>query len=151
MLPTSWITEIFKRMGLHYGSRLDTMWAGQEPAELHAYWARELAGLQAAPEVIGHALDHLPDEKPPTLGEFKRLCAAAPRASAPRLEAPKANADFVAKVMAEMRAAAASQTDPKAWAHRLRLRETSAERLSTCQRTMWRAALGGHVAEEAAP
>ena len=149
MLPTSWVTEIFKRMGLHYGSRLDTMWAGQEPAELHAFWARELAGLQAAPEVIAHALDHLPAERPPSLGEFKALCAAAPRANQVRLPAPKANPDFVAKVMADMKAIAGKAPGPKAWAHALRIQEVGGLRLTPAQRTMWRAALAADLSTAA--
>ena len=143
MLPTSWVTEIFKRMGLHYGSRLDTMWAGQEPAELHEFWSRELTGLQAAPEVIAHALDHLPIDRPPTIGEFKALCAAAPRKNPLRLPPPEANPDFVAKVMAEMRAAARNNGDAKSWARRLRLEEMGGSRLTAAQRAMWRAALKG--------
>lgn len=143
MLPTSWITEIFKRMGLHYGSRLDTMWAGQEPSELHRFWASELAGLQASPEVIAHALDHLPEDRPPTLGEFKRLCANAPRKGLAALPPPKPNVEFVAKVMEDMRKAASEVTSPKAWAHRLRLEETTGGRLTPAQRAMWRAALVG--------
>jgi hypothetical protein len=141
MLPNTWVTEIFKRMGMHYGSRLDTMWAGQDPAELHRFWASELSGLETSPEIIAHALDHLPEDRPPSLGEFKRLCAGAPRAEQKRLPAPKANSEFVAKVMREMREAAKSAGGPKAWAHRLRLAETSGERLTSAQRSMWRAAL----------
>lgn len=150
MLPTSWVTEIFKRMGLHYGSRLDTMWAGQAPAELHRFWASELAGLEAAPEVIAHALDHLPDDRPPTLGEFKRLCQNAPRAEHKRLPPPKPNAEFVAKVMADMRAVAIKSPGPKAWAHALRIEETGGLRLSMAQKTMWRAALATDLSSEAA-
>lgn len=149
MLPNSWITEIFKRMGLHYGSRLDTMWAGQDPAELHRFWASELAGLETAPDVIAHALDHLPEERPPTLGEFKRLCATAPRPEQKRLPPPKANNEFVARVMADMRKAAATVTDQKSWAHRLRLAETSGERLTQAQRCMWRSALNPRQESEA--
>ena len=141
MLPTNWVTEIFKRMGLHYGSRLDTMWAGQDPAELHRFWATELAGLETAPEVIAHALDHLPEDRPPSLGEFKRLCAVAPRAAAKRLPPPKPNAEFVAKVMADMREARRSAPPAKAWAYELREAETRGERLSAGQRFMWRQAL----------
>lgn len=149
MLPTSWITEIFKRMGLHYGSRLDTMWAGQDPAELHRFWAQELAGLAAAPEVIAHALDNLPDERPPTLGEFRKLCISAPRMAQKQLPAPRPNGEFVAKVMAEMREAAGVDANPKAWAHRLRLREANGDKLTPAQRSMWRAAISG-VADEVA-
>lgn len=149
MLPTSWVTEIFKRMGLHYGSRLDTMWAGQDPAELHRFWGAELSGLETAPEVIAHALDNLPEDKPPTLGEFKRLCATAPRAQQKRLPPPKPNAEFVAKVMRDMRSAAAASGDPKAWARRLRLAETNGERLDAAQRVMWRSAIQPRQGAEA--
>jgi hypothetical protein len=141
MLPIAWVTEIFGRMAMHYGSRLDSMWAGQDAAALHRFWATELGGLETAPEVIAHALDNLPEDRPPTLGEFKRLCATAPRAQQKRLPPPKPNAEFVAKVMRDMRAAATANGDPKAWAHRLRLAETNGERLNAAQRVMWRSAI----------
>jgi len=141
MLPNSWIAEIFKRMGLHYGSRLDTMWAGQDPQELHAFWARELANLAAAPEVIAHALDHLPEDKPPTLGEFKRLCASAPRPPHKLIPPPTANPEFVAKVLADLKKFAAGGNSGREWAYRLQLREMNGEKLTKAQRDMWRAAI----------
>lgn len=94
-LPKEWIEKIFERMSLHYGSRFTSMWAGVDAEKLKAHWAHELAGLVNCPEVIGHALDHMPDERPPTLGEFRRLCHNAPRKPVPLLPAPKADPDRV--------------------------------------------------------
>lgn len=135
-------------MGLHYGSKLDSMWSGVKPEELRAHWANELAGFQDMPEAIGHALDNLPESFPPTLGEFKKLCLSVPRKVAFELPPPKANDSFVASIFQKVKDAP-KESDPKAWAYRLRARERACERLTAAQRTMWRAALNEDAGAQA--
>jgi len=88
-LPKEWIEKIFERMSLTYGSRFTSMWAAVDAEKLKAHWARELGGFAEVPEAIGHALDHMPDDRPPTLPEFRKLCCNAPRKLPPLLEGPK--------------------------------------------------------------
>ena len=88
-LPEVWIDKIFERMSLNCGSRFASMWSGVDPVKLKAHWAKELGCFADNPQAIGHALDHMPDDRPPTLGEFRKLCINAPRKLPPLLPAPK--------------------------------------------------------------
>lgn len=88
-LPPHWIEKIFECMSLTYGSRFASMWAAVDAEKLKAHWARELGGFLQAPEALRHALDHMPDDRPPTLPEFRKLCCNAPRKLPPLLEGPK--------------------------------------------------------------
>jgi hypothetical protein len=103
-LPEHWIEKIFERMSLTYGSRFTSMWAAVDADKLKAHWARELGGFADVPEVIGHALDHMPDDRPPTLPEFRKLCCNAPRKPLPLLPAPKADPERVSALVASLKA-----------------------------------------------
>jgi hypothetical protein len=57
--------------------------------EVKANWANELGRFKDRPEAIAYALENLPAEQPPTVLQFRALCAAAPVAyEAPALPAP---------------------------------------------------------------
>lgn len=75
MLPETWIERIFSEMSVLYGSKFADLWAGADPKEIRAGWAKRLAGFEDHPKAIRAALDSL-DERPfpPTLPEFIALC-----------------------------------------------------------------------------
>lgn len=61
----------------------------------------------------------------------------------PRPQPPLTHAEKLA-LLAKMRTLFTGPTpEPKAWAYALRARERTGEKLSTAQREMWRAAIGG--------
>jgi len=139
-LPPEWVEKIFKRMALEYGSRLGSLWSGLDPEEVKAHWARELAGYVNAPQALGHALDHMPDDRPPTLPEFRKLCRGAPVPALKALPAPAADVARVSAALSRARQSVAS-VGGRHWALVLRDRERAGDRLNQMQREAWRAAL----------
>ena len=140
MLPQSWIERIFARMLVRYGTAWTRAYEGIDAALLHEDWAYQLAGFESAPELIKHALENLPPDRPPTSGQFKQACLNAPRAMPKLLEAPKARPEVVSEELGKMKRWA-REHDPRAWAHALREREERGDRLTQFQRQCWREAL----------
>jgi len=132
-LPPEWVERIFKRMSLEYGSRLGSLWAGLDPEEVKAHWARELGGYVSAPQALAHALDHMPEDRPPTLPEFRRLCRGAPVPAVIALPAPAVDGAKVSAALASARAAVVA-SGSRSWAERLRERQAAGERLGHAQR-----------------
>ena len=60
------------RLAVRYGSRWSAMWAGVPMEAVKADWAQCLEGMTS--RAIRYALDNLPDERPPTVAQFKKLC-----------------------------------------------------------------------------
>lgn len=142
-LDFRWVERIFARMQVRYGSRWLALWAGVEPGAVQADWSRELAGLTG--EAIAYGLEHLPEDHPPTVAQFKRLCLNAPR-TAEMLPPPKLDREGLAKVGLVLQTVAdglksQQRRHPKQWAFDLQAREAAGERLSTVQRRFWREAL----------
>lgn len=72
-LPDKWVRALFARLEIRYGDGWSRKWAAiPDMALVHADWARQLAGTSG--EAIAHALRHLPDDAPPTVGQFRALC-----------------------------------------------------------------------------
>jgi hypothetical protein len=78
MLPAAWVDRIFARLTVRYGTAFRGRYAGVEEHLLHADWAEQLAGFLHHPDAIAYALNNLPDDRAPTVAEFRRLCNQAP-------------------------------------------------------------------------
>ena len=139
-LNSLWVDAIHARLLVRYGSLWLNLWNGVAPELVKADWAQELSPFADAPEAIKHALAHLPDDKPPTVAAFKRLCIQSPRMLPPALPAPTASAQVV-KAAITKAIGPKSDADSKAWAWRLRRRELECGRLTPAQRAMWHEAL----------
>lgn len=144
-LDSRWVDAIHARLLVRYGAQWLNLWSGVSPELVKADWAEELSPFAEMPEAIKHALEHLPDDKPPTVAQFKRLCVQSPRMLPPALPAPTASAEVVKAAIAKA-LGPKSDVDPKGWAWRLRKRELECERLSITQRAMWREALKTELA-----
>ena len=146
----SLIELIFAKCSLVYGREFLGRWEGQDIGEVKADWRRELGGLLGNPQVIRHALEHLPANTAPTVLQFRSLCIGPPgdrHESTLRLKAPSVDP----KVIAAAKTVAhgpKSDADPKAWAWRLRKRDQQGERLSQFQRAAWREALKSELSSE---
>ena len=138
-LPEKWITSLFARMQVRYGSAWLNKWKGVDLSDVQADWADVLGGYGQAPDAIAHALNNLPADMPPTVGQFAALCRNAPRYAPAALPAPVADPAIVAAVKEAFKPK--SGIVAKEWAHVLRRREQQADRLTAAQRSMWRAAL----------
>lgn len=145
-LEQRWVDAIHSRLLVRYGAQWLNQWAGVAPELVKADWAEELAPYAAHPTAIKHALENLPVDKPPTVTQFKMLCRNSPVMAPPALPAPAVDP---AVSQAIKKAYEPKIVQAKEWAHRLRRREQLLERLTICQRTMWRAALNAESGQAA--
>jgi hypothetical protein len=103
-LPAPWVDALFARLTIRYGSAFLRQWPDADPALVKADWADVLGFLTNHPEAIKHALDTLPADKPPTVGQFKAAALAtladARQPVGPALPAPKADPAAVAAAIA---------------------------------------------------
>lgn len=142
-LPCQWVDKIFRKLTLAYGRAFLDRWEGVAIADVKTDWGHELAGYESAPECIAYALSHLPASRPPTVFEFRELCARAPRKQQPALTwqpDPERLKQELSKLL-PVRQAALSRVDHKAWAKALRARHERGERLSQYQVACYRQAL----------
>lgn len=88
MLKIEWVERIFQEFSNLYGTKAATLWDGQDPDRLKAYWADKLDGFSDKPEAIRAALDALTEHPfPPTLPEFVVLCRTAAKRIGPKVPA----------------------------------------------------------------
>lgn len=138
-LELRWVEAIHARMLVRYGSAWVSKWQNIPEDAVRADWSSTLANIP--PHAIKHALEHLPDEFPPTATQFRNLCLSVPRnAEPPAIAPPPADPQRVAAELARLPGLIERQ-GPKAWAYALQEREKRGDALSITQRTMWRAAL----------
>jgi hypothetical protein len=114
-LHTTWIEAIFTRLSGLYGSRFTNMWASVDPELVRKTWATELAGFAERPDAIKYALEHLPEEYPPTALQFRKLCNMKPDET-PRLPAPHAPIPDALRPAFEQLGKPPERHDPRAWA-----------------------------------
>ncbi|MCR4303707.1 MAG: hypothetical protein NUV63_05700 [Gallionella sp.] len=82
-LPDAWITEIFRRMELNFGSRFSNLWRNVTPAEMRTHWAEMLAGMHDRPLAIKAALETCQGkDDPPTPAQFLEHCRSFLRSQA---------------------------------------------------------------------
>jgi hypothetical protein len=145
-LPLPWVDKIFEKLTLVYGQAFLARWRDLDLDAVKHDWAHELAGFEAHPAAIAHALQSLPPDKPPTVLQFRDLARRAPLSELPRLESPPADAQRVAAELAKLataRTTAAPQSaDPRAWARRICERHQRGERLNRTVLRMAQQAIG---------
>jgi hypothetical protein len=86
------IEMIFRKCGLRYGRDFAARWEGYDINDVMDDWAHELKGI--TPESVAYALQNLPD-KPPTVGDFKKIALNAPQKPLERLDPPRANPEVM--------------------------------------------------------
>ena len=130
-MPSAWTDKIFTKLTLAYGRDFIGRWEGIDLNDVKTDWSHELSGFDAHPEAIAYALANLPP-KAPTVLEFRAIARRAPQPDAPRLEAPKADPERVAKELAKLaplRRAAVQMVGAKDWARRILTRAEAGERI----------------------
>ena len=100
-LPDDWVDALFARLSVRYGAAWLRQWDGVDIGAVKQDWARELGGASSG--AIKHALDCLPIDKPPTVGQFAALCRNAPQYAPPALPAPKLSPERSAALSAKLR------------------------------------------------
>ena len=94
------IDVIFKKCTLRYGRDFTGRWEGLDIADVKDDWAHELKGI--SPESVAYALQNLPD-KPPTVGDFKKIALNAPAKTLERLDPPRANPEVMRAALAQLK------------------------------------------------
>lgn len=104
-LPDAWVDRIFDKLALVYGHQFLSRWDGLDLARVKADWGHELRRFQQNAAAITHGLENLPADRPPTVLQFRDLCAGH-RGPAPALPHNPAPADpkRVAAELARLRA-----------------------------------------------
>lgn len=125
-LPANWTDKIFMKLTLIYGRDFTARWEGMNICDIKTDWSHELSGYENRPKAIAWALQNLPAGKPPTVLEFRKLCTTLPQEATVFIEAPKANSEFVAKVLAQL-SDAPPKVDGKEWARRILSRKAAGE------------------------
>lgn len=138
-LPEPWVERIFAKLAVTYGQRFLGLYAGVDMATVRANWGHELAAYAQAPEAIRYALEHLPPDNPPTVLQFRAICRNRPIQAPKALPAPKPDMAKVSHHLARLQQQRGKY--PKAWAHRLKDRESRGDSLTQFQRDAWREAL----------
>jgi len=98
MLDSNAIDQIFGRLHVRYGVKLSAAYQGLEMRFVKADWADVLDG--ASSHCIAYALANLPNEWPPTAGQFLILCHSAPVKKLPTLDRPEATPEERERVRA---------------------------------------------------
>ena len=146
MMRRDWIDKIFTRLAVRYLDDWTRKMDGLDPDIIKTDWSHELAPFDGNPDAIKWALDNLPSDRPPTVGQFRDLCKNRPAPQPVALPAPPRDPARVAALVAQALAAKPAPPDKKVnvhleWARRLRKRDFLGERLTIHQRQAWREAL----------
>lgn len=141
-LPIEWVEKIFKKLSVTFGKDFLGRYEGIPLGDVKTDWAHELSGFEAHPEAIKHALQNIP-VKPPTVYEFRNLCAASPKMAALELPRPPQDPAIVRAIVSGLKATPQDNTrGMKSWAYRLKARHAAGERLNMNQIRCYQAALG---------
>lgn len=143
-LPTAWIDRIFDKLTLVYGQSFLRRWADIDLNAVKSDWGHELAGFANHPRAIAYALDHLPPDRPPTVLEFRALARRSPPEDLPKLDAPKADPERVARELAKLapvRKPKVAPLDRLAWARAIVARANGGENLAVGTLKIAKAAL----------
>lgn len=148
-LPLPWIDRIFDKLTVVYGREFTSRYEKISIADVKTEWCECLGGFRGHSGAIAFALENLPEDRPPSMLQFRALCRNAPQYAALQLPPPKADPSIVAEQLRKMAETAlqAPKTsvgtyDPKAWAKKLKERHESGEKLNLIQIEKYQKALG---------
>lgn len=139
-LPIEWIEKIFKKLTVTYGRDFLGRYEGIPIADIKTDWSHELGGFQAHPEAIRHALQNLNPSKPPTVYEFRNVCASAPKMAAIELPMPAQDPAIVAAIVKGIKGKDVVN-GMKDWAQTLKQRHEAGHKLNMNQVRCYKAAL----------
>ena len=133
-----WVDVLFTRLQIRYGDAWTRKWDGIDPNAIKADWCDALATMvELNPKAITYALQHLPDNFPPNVDGFMKLCLMAPSPTL-ALAAPvdKPNPEFAAKVAGMVAESAAKQQGSPAEVliAKMRAKVADGQKLSSQQR-----------------
>jgi hypothetical protein len=77
-LPAEWVERIFQKLAVRYGVAFTSRWQGIDPELVKTDWAEQLGRFMNEPKRIAFALDNLPIDRPPTVGQFAEIASQMP-------------------------------------------------------------------------
>lgn len=131
-LPDAWVDRIFDKLALVYGHQFLSRWDGLDLARVKADWAHELRRFQQTPAAITHGLENLPADRPPTVLQFRDLCASH-HVPAPALahDTTPADPQRVAEELAKLRGQPHHRSgDSREWARQIVARHRAGDRVT---------------------
>lgn len=141
-LPIEWVEKIFKKLTVTFGRDFLGRYEGIPLIDVKTDWAHELSGFESHPEAIKHALQNINPSKPPTVYEFRNVCASAPKMAAFELQRPAQDPAIVAAIVSGLKAKPHTPHGMKDWAHRLKARHDDGIKLNLNQIRCYKTALG---------
>lgn len=152
-LPEPWVDKLFSKLSATYGQSFIRQYDGIDVADVKAEWGQVLSSFQQSPEALRYGVDHLPSDKAPNALQFRDLCRRAPDTAFPRLAAlPAPVAGPVAPEVIAATKAAFERKDArgwKDWAHALKRRHESGEKLTQFQIKAYRQVIPPVAQEDA--
>lgn len=140
--PREVIDSIFERIQWRFGSAWVSRWAGTNIIGVKFDWAKNLARVEFY--AIAYAIENLPTDAPPLLGQFKDICGRAPAQKPLPIAAPKPDPARLAQELGrlnELRADMERPANRLQWAYDLQERDKAGERLTAAQRATYRQVL----------
>lgn len=149
-LHRRFVDEIHARLLVRYGSKWLNLWAGVPEEAIKADWSEQLAAV--SPAGVRFALDNLPDEYPPTVGQFRALCLTQQRPELQAQALPAPSRDGLKRIASELQKAHISRETPAEFMDRLR-RDVEAGKASQARIDHYRIAVangyyGGGTVEQ---
>jgi hypothetical protein len=144
-LPLPWVEKIFEKLTLTYGQAFLARWRDIDLNAVKSDWMHELSSFQQSPNRIAFALEHLP-ERPPSVIDFKALCAQYKPPEPVKLPEPPADPERLAAELAKLaplRALPTSDYDSRAWAKSILRDHKGGLRINPTKLQMARNAVGG--------
>ena len=143
-LPANWTERLFAKLTVTYGQGFLRQYDGVDLEAVKANWGHELGCFQQNPQAIARGLEHLPADRAPTVLQFRELCKSQTEYTALALPAPAPADPIAPEVIAATKAAFQRKDERgwKDWAHALKRRHESGEKLSRFQVQCYREALG---------
>ena len=145
-LQSNWVDELFRRLSATYGQGFVRQYDGISVDDVKAQWAEVLSRFQQSPDAIRYGLANLPPDKAPNALQFRELCRRAPDAAFGKPEAlpSPASTPVAPEVLAATKAAFKRKDERgwKDWAHALKRRHESGEKLTRFQIDAYRETLG---------
>lgn len=137
------VQRIFARLLVRYNAQWLKRIELVDENDLIDDWARQLQRVSNG--AIYHALNHLPEKFPPTVGEFKALCLQRPERAyralpAPDSRIPREEKTAILKRLGEVLKPKAD-TERLAWARELRDKHKAGGHVTEAEVTMYRTAL----------
>lgn len=152
-LELRYVDRIHTRLLARYGAKWINLYAGVDADMVKADWSEQLA--RVTPDAIRFAIENLPADNPPNVGQFRALCNRVPANDAARLLAAPvepAQPERVAAIVEQIAAKPAAMATPAQQCHDniMRIVRDRGGKMSVAQKHMLESMRAAGLISEAA-